>query len=40
MIDRQRLLNDLKPILGELEADLRARCDEVAQINADLQEGI
>jgi hypothetical protein len=37
MIDRQRLLNDLKPLLRELEADLRARCDEVAQINEDLK---
>lgn len=36
MIDRQQLLADLKPLLRELEADLRARCDEVAQINADL----
>jgi hypothetical protein len=36
MIDRKQLLADLKPLLRELEADLRARCDEVAQINADL----
>jgi N-6 DNA Methylase len=36
MIDRQQLLADLKPLLREMEADLRARCDEVAQINADL----
>jgi len=36
MIDRQQLLADLKPLLRELEADLRTRCDEVAQINADL----
>jgi hypothetical protein len=36
MIDRQKLLADLKPLLRELEADLRARCDEVVQINADL----
>lgn len=36
MIDRQQLLADLKPLLRELEADLRARCDEVAQINAGL----
>jgi hypothetical protein len=36
MIDRQRILNDLKPLLREMEVDLRARCDEVAQINADL----
>jgi hypothetical protein len=36
MIDRQQLLADLKPLLRELEADLRARCDEVAQINTDL----
>lgn len=36
MIDRKQLLADLKPLLRELEADLRARCDEVAQINTDL----
>jgi hypothetical protein len=36
MIDRQRLLFDLKPLLRDLEADLRVRCDEVVQINADL----
>lgn len=36
MIDRQQLLADLKPLLKELEVDLRVRCDEVAQINADL----
>ncbi len=36
MIDRQQLLTDLKPLLRELEADLRARCDEVAEINTDL----
>ena len=37
MIDRQRLLNDLKTLLKEVEADLRARCDEVPQIDADLK---
>ncbi len=37
MIDRKRLLSDLKPLLRELETDLRARCDEVPQINADLK---
>lgn len=36
MIDRKQLLTDLKPLLREIEADLRARCDEVAQVNADL----
>jgi len=36
MINRQQLLADLKPLLRELEADLRARCDELVQINADL----
>lgn len=36
MIDRQQLLTDLNRLLRELEDDLRARCDEVAQINADL----
>jgi hypothetical protein len=36
MIDRQKLLADLKPLLRDLEADLRVRCDEVVQINADL----
>jgi hypothetical protein len=37
MIDRRRLLNDLKPLLRELEADLRARCDEASHINEGLQ---
>jgi len=37
VIDRQKLLADLKPILKEVEADLRARCDEVPQIDADLK---
>src|SRR5689334_558869 len=37
MIDRHRLLADLKPVLKEMEADLRARCDEVPQIDADLK---
>jgi hypothetical protein len=32
MVDRQKLLADLKPLLRELEADLRARCDDVAEI--------
>jgi len=32
MIDRQRLLADLKPFLRELEVDLRARCDEVTEV--------
>jgi hypothetical protein len=36
MIERRQLLADLKPLLRELEDDLRIRCDEVAQINADL----
>ncbi len=36
MIDRQRLLADLKPLLREMETDLRAQCDEVAQVNAGL----
>lgn len=40
MIDRQQLLTDLKPLLREMEADLRARCDEVAQSNADLMKTI
>jgi len=37
MIDRQKLLSDLKPLLKTVEADLRARCDEVPQIDADLK---
>jgi hypothetical protein len=36
MIDRKQLLTDLKTLLREMEIDLRTRCDEVAQINADL----
>ena len=36
MIDRQKLLADLTPLLRVLETDLRARCEEVPQINADL----
>lgn len=36
MVDRQQLLADLKPLLRVMEADLRARCDEVARINTDL----
>ncbi len=38
MIERQRLLTDLKPLLRDLEDDLRARCGEVVKINADLKE--
>src|SRR5688572_8401301 len=37
MIDRKRLLSDLKPLLRELEVDLRARCDAVAEINKNLK---
>src|SRR5512140_2993745 len=37
MVNRQRLLDDLKPLLKQMEADLRARCDEVAEIDAGLQ---
>src|SRR5690349_4581893 len=37
MIDRQQLLHDLRPFLKEVEDDLRARCDEVPQIDADLK---
>jgi len=37
MVNRQRLLNDLKPLLKQMEADLRARCDEVAEIDAGLK---
>lgn len=37
MIDRKQLLTDLKPLLKKLEADLRARCDEVPSINVDLE---
>ena len=36
MIVRQQLLADLKPLLREMEADLRARCDKVSKINDDL----
>ena len=36
MVDRKQLLADLKPFLKELEADLRARCDEVPEIDAGL----
>jgi SAM-dependent methyltransferase len=36
MIERQALLADLKPLLRDLQADLRARCDEVAEVNARL----
>ena len=38
MINRQQLLADLKPLLKDVEADLRARCDEVPQIDADLKQ--
>jgi len=37
MIDRKQLLDDLKPLLRELEADLRARCDEVPEIDRSLR---
>jgi hypothetical protein len=37
MIDRHQLLEDLKPVLRDVEADLRARCDEVAAIDAGLK---
>lgn len=37
MIERKKLLVDLKPLLKEIEADLRARCDEVAEIDGDLR---
>lgn len=37
MIDRQKLLSDLKPLLKATEADLRARCDEAPAINAGLE---
>lgn len=36
MIDRKQLLADLKPLVRQIEADLRARCDEAPQINAEL----
>ncbi|MEW6664337.1 MAG: hypothetical protein AB1512_03845 [Thermodesulfobacteriota bacterium] len=38
MIDRKKLLTDLKPLLRQMETDLRARCDEIGQINAALME--
>ena len=38
MIDRKKLLDDLKPLLKELEADLRARCDEVPEIDTGLKQ--
>lgn len=38
MISRKTLLDDLTPLLKELEADLRARCDEVTEINAGLEQ--
>ena len=34
MIDRQALLKDLQRLLRTLEADLRERCDEVAEVGA------
>ncbi len=37
MINRKQLLDDLKPLLRELEADLRARCDEVPEIDRSLR---
>jgi len=37
MIDRKQLLDDLKPLLRELETDLRARCDEVPEIDRSLR---
>lgn len=37
MIDRKKLLDDLKPLLRELEVDLRARCDEVPAIDEALK---
>lgn len=37
MVNRQRLLDDLKPLLKQMEADLRARCDEVGEINDGLK---
>lgn len=37
MIDRKKLLNDLKPLLRAMEEDLRARCDEVPEIDLTLQ---
>ena len=37
MIDRKKLLGDLKPLLQEVEEDLRARCDEVPEIDQALQ---
>lgn len=37
MIDRRQLLEDLKPLLRAMEEDLRARCDEVPDIDRTLQ---
>lgn len=37
MIDKHQLLTDLQKLLPRLEADLRARCDEVATLAAELQ---
>jgi hypothetical protein len=37
MIDRHQLLEDLKPVVRDVEADLRARCDEVTAIDAGLK---
>lgn len=37
MIDRKRLLDDLKPLLRAVEEDLRARCDEAPEIDQALQ---
>jgi hypothetical protein len=38
MIDRKQLLADLKPFLKKVEADLRARCDEVPNIDTALRQ--
>ncbi len=37
MVNRLELLADLKALVKAMEADLRTRCDEVAQINEGLQ---
>ena len=37
MIDRKELLADLKPLLRDLEADLRRRCDEVPDLDSELR---
>src|SRR5262249_42146292 len=37
MVDQKQLVQDLKPLLKVLEADLRARCDEVTEIDAGLK---